>query len=145
MAPFTLLGVMAIVAGGLLAARISGRPIPVLVWLVAYLVLVVGVAQFALGWGQARLAARLPPYLVALEWLIFNLGNAGTVAGTLAGLYRMTIAGSILVAIAMPLFTWGLIGSRRHPLWQIPYYALAALIFASAIAGIILAAHQPDL
>lgn len=142
MMPFTLLGGAAIVTGGILAARFAAHPVPVLLWLVAYLVLVVGVAQYALGWGQTRLAARTPPvYFVAVEWLTFNLGNAGVIAGTLRGNFRSTVAGSILVIIAMLLFAVGVVGSRRHPWWQIPYYALAALILASAVVGIILAAR----
>ena len=139
MAPFTLLGVAAIVAGGILAARISAQPWPTVVWLVAYLVLVVGVAQYALGLGQARLAARAPSLLfIALEWFVFNLGNAGVIAGTLAGHFHWVVAGSILVIIAMLAFAWGALGNRHHLLWRVGYYALVALIFASALVGLVL-------
>src|SRR5699024_650605 len=109
------------------------------VWLVAYLVLVVGVAQYALGLGQARLAARAPSLLfIALEWFVFNLGNAGVIAGTLAGHFHWVVAGSILVIIAMLAFAWGALGNRHHPLWRVGYYALVALIFASALVGLVL-------
>lgn len=138
--PFTLLGVAAIVAGGLLAARTSAQPVSALVWLVAYLVLVVGLAQYALGLGQARLAAGAPSLsFVTLEWLVFNLGNAATILGTLAGEMLWSVAGSLLVAIATLQFAWGAFGARSHPWWRMAYYAVDAIIFASAITGVILA------
>lgn len=139
MLPFTIVGGAAIVAGGMIAARQSFYPIPVMVWMVAYLVLVVGATQYALGFGQARLADQIPSEsFVALQWLAFNLGNAGVIAGTLCNQLALTIAGSVLVIAAMLLFIWGGRGSR-HFWWRLAYYLLAVLIGASAIVGAMMA------
>jgi len=137
MAPFTILGVVAIVAGGTVAARISSHPAPVLVWMVAYLVLVVGVAQYALGLGQARLAARPPSRaLVAAEWGAFNLGNAGVIVGTVVGGKTWVLVGSVLVIVTMLAFSLRVRAGSGRPWWLAGYHALAALILVSAIVGI---------
>ena len=53
-------------------------------WAVAYLVLVGGVAQIAVGVGQAlHTTTRVSPRVVAAEFTAFNLGNAGVLLGTL--------------------------------------------------------------
>jgi hypothetical protein len=144
MLPFTALGVAAIVAGGIVAARTAAHPVPVLVWMVAYLVLVAGVAQYTLGVGQARLASRIPsPLFIALEWLAFNLGNAAVIAGTLIGATWWVIGGSILFALAVLAFAWGTAASPRRIFWLAAYLALIALLVASAIVGVIFTLAAP--
>ncbi|TAL95934.1 MAG: hypothetical protein EPN69_05000 [Rhodanobacter sp.] len=51
--PFLVVCALAIVGGGALAAAMAHAPSRKLMWAVAYLVLVVGVTQAALGVGQA--------------------------------------------------------------------------------------------
>src|SRR5664280_2796146 len=58
--PFAAVGAACIVAGGLVAAVSAPAPSEHASWAAAYLVLVVGVAQAALGVGQALLALRVP-------------------------------------------------------------------------------------
>ncbi|MDN5770907.1 MAG: hypothetical protein L0H24_08450, partial [Microlunatus sp.] len=85
--PFAGVGLAAVVAGGLIAAAIAHAPTQPLVWLVAYLVLVVGVAQAALGVGQHRLADhRLTTTQLWTEFALYNLGNAAVIVGTLLDL-----------------------------------------------------------
>lgn len=134
--PFVVTGGAAIIAGGLVAAAVARQPVQVLVWMSAYLVLVVGVAQIAFGAGQAALAARVPSVRwIAGEWLVFNLGNAGVITGALRGSFAMVCAGTLLFATAIALFLWHARGGSRRG-WLLAYRILLALIFASSLVGL---------
>jgi hypothetical protein len=136
--PFLALGVAAIIAGGLVAAAVAHHPAEHPVWTSAYLVLIVGVAQMVLGAGQAWLSERLPsiPW-IAGEWLVFNLGNAGVIAGTLFGSFRMVLAGTALFAAGIVAFLLGARGPMRRG-WLAGYRILLGLIFLSSLAGLAL-------
>lgn len=135
---FAVLGAAAIVAGGLLAAVAELHPTHHFAWASAYLVLIVGVVQIVFGAGQAALSERLPsPGWIALEWLVFNVGNAGVVGGQLAGWFPVVLAGTALVVIAIALFLAATRG-RRHAGWLLGYRILLGLIFASSLIGLVL-------
>lgn len=139
--PFAWLGVAAIIAGGLVAAAVAHRPVQQLVWMSAYLVLIVGVAQIVFGAGQAWLSDRRPsPGWIAGEWLVFNLGNAGVIAGTLAGSFGLVVAGTALFALGIALFMWGTRGRVRVG-WRLGYRILLGLIFLSSLVGLALSLH----
>lgn len=108
---FLLAATLALLAGGFVAAAIIHAPTQTMVWMVAYLVLVAGVAQVVLGLGQALLPARVPsPGWRAGEWLLFNLGNAGVIAGTLLGAPGLVAVGTALFVASLLAF---LLGVRR--------------------------------
>lgn len=139
--PFAWLGVAAIIAGGLVAAAVAHRPVPSLVWMSAYLVLIVGVAQIVFGAGQGWLSESAPsPGWVAGEWAVFNLGNAGVIAGTLAESFWLVAAGTALFALGIALFLWGTRGGVRRG-WLLGYRALLGLIFVSSLVGLGLSLH----
>lgn len=139
--PFVWLGIAAIIAGGLVAAAVAHRPAQHLVWMSAYLVLIVGVAQIVLGAGQAWLSWPVPPPgWIAGEWIVFNLGNTGVIAGTLAGSFATVFAGTVLFAIGIALFlasARGAAGGR----WLLGYRILLGLVFLSSLAGLALSLH----
>lgn len=138
-APFMQIAVLAIVSGGLIAAAVAHAPTPHAVWLVAYLVLVVGVAQFALGAGQAWLAAvPSSARLRAGECLLFNAGNALVIAGTLWRHVAWVIVGALLLVAALGLFFRG-VRRARGGLWLYAYRTLLVLLGASALVGVLLA------
>ncbi|HEX5960524.1 MAG TPA: hypothetical protein VFY97_04660 [Rhodanobacteraceae bacterium] len=138
--PFALLGGVAIIVGGLLAAAVAHDPRQQLVWLSAYLVLIVGVAQIVFGAGQAWLSMPVPRSgWVAGEWLVFNLGNTGVIVGTLAGWFWLVVTGTLLFAVAIALFLAGTRGDGRHG-WLASYRVLLGLIFLSSLVGLGLAA-----
>src|SRR6185312_9648817 len=58
--PFLLTALLALLFAGFVAAAIAHAPTRSLVWMVAYLVLVAGVAQGVLGLGQALLPGQPP-------------------------------------------------------------------------------------
>ena len=74
--PFWVAAALGIVGGGLIAGFLAHTPSRPAMWLVAYLVLVVGVAQ-VLAAGQVWLAPfPASPALLASEWILFNAANA---------------------------------------------------------------------
>jgi hypothetical protein len=135
-APFVALGAAAIVAGGATAAAIAYHPTEHLVWMVGYLVLVVGAMQWVFGAGQAWLAELPPPVGIAWgQWVLFNLGNAGVIGGTLCNRTGIVAAGTLLFAAAIAWFLYGVRRCRRRG-WGIAYRILLALILLSACIGL---------
>jgi hypothetical protein len=135
------LGGAAIIAGGLVAAAVAHHPVQQLVWMSAYLVLIVGVAQCVFGVGQALLSQRAPAVArVWFEWVGFNLGNAGVVAGTVSGWFGLVFAGTVLFAAGIALFLAGTRGARGG--WLTGYRVLLGLIFLSSLVGLALATHS---
>ena len=81
---FVIIGAICVVAGGLVAALSGPTGFEQGSWLAAYLVLVGGVAQIALGGGQAWLARRVPrARSTRIEAWSWNVGAAAVVRGTL--------------------------------------------------------------
>jgi hypothetical protein len=137
-APFATLGVAAVLAGGATAAAIAYHPSEHLVWMVAYLVLVVGAMQVVFGAGQAWLAGRPPSVAVAWgQWILFNLGNAGVIGGTLCNRPEIVAAGTLLFVVAIAWFLFG-VGHCRMRAWGNAYRVLLALILLSACVGLVI-------
>jgi hypothetical protein len=112
---FVATGIVATIFGGLLATG----AVPALAaesgWLAAYLIIVAGIAQIALGAGQAWLAATCPGFeRNAFEWGVLNLGNLGVVTGSLLGSFWIVLSGSIAFTAALGLFAWGVRPVRRR-------------------------------
>ena len=138
-APFAAVGVACIVAGGVVAAATAHAPTEHALWAVAYLVLVGGVGQLALGTGQAWLAGAPPSTAVlAVEFAAWNVGNAAVITGTIAGLVWLTDLGGVLLVLALALLLTGTAGAR--PGWALrSYRILVALILVSIPVGLVLA------
>lgn len=136
---FVAIGSLCVVAGGLVAAVTASVPSDKGTWAAAYLVLVAGVAQLALGGGQAWLATDPPsPRVVAAEVASFNIGNAGVLAGTLLGTQWLVDAGGVVLAVALLLFLRG--GNRWRHGWQLRVYqALIVFVLVSIPVGLMLA------
>lgn len=147
--PFALIGGACIVAGGLTAAVTASAPSRVGAWSAAYLVLVAGVAQIALGVGQALLAAPSRRLIVA-EFVAFTLGNAGVVLGTVVGVPLIVDVGGIVLALALILFVAGVRGAAarggpalgrgrriRRVLWS--YRVVLVVVLVSIPVGLVLA------
>jgi hypothetical protein len=138
-------GAAAVLAGGGLSAALASRASYLTSWATAYLVLVVGVVQIALGFGVDHLTERQPstrPLMVA--FLLFNLGNAATIGGTVAkhtsgGNTHLVDLGGILIGVAMLLFTY-LVRRAARTKWLLAYRVLVALVLFSSVIGLFLAA-----
>lgn len=139
-APFAIVATLAIIAAGVVAAAIAYDPTQQLIWMVAYLVLVVGVMQWIFGAGQAWLAPRPPAAaLVWSQWGLFNVGSACVIGGTLANRTGVVAAGVVLFVLALLAFFAGVRRSPRRG-WGIAYHVLQALICLSACTGLVISA-----
>lgn len=126
-----VLGVSSVIGGGLVAAVTAPLQLAHGSWLAAYLVLVSGVGQCAMG------AARLVASAIgdgARGWLqlaAWNLGNALVVAGTLVASSMVVDAGGLLCAVALVL---ALAHSRRRRAhWAVWLYQVGLLLLLVSI------------
>lgn len=138
---FVVIGTLCIVAGGMLAAVTAHSPTQQATWAAAFLVLVVGVAQAALGAGQALLASGVPSRsVIGTELLAYNIGSLLVLVGTLSGRLVLLDAGSVLLALALVLFFRGASGmGTRHGRLLLLYRVLVAIVLLSIPVGLLLA------
>jgi hypothetical protein len=141
--PFIALGSISIVAGGLVAAVTAVSPTRHTTWAAAYLVLVVGVAQLAIGTGQALLAPQIPSSrLITAELLTWDIGNAGVIAGTLMSRVALVDVGGALLAISLVLFLLGARGHTGRNRWLLYLYRLLiTIVLVSIPMGLIISRH----
>lgn len=138
--PFKLLGGAAIIGAGLFAAATAQHPTQPMVWMVAYLVLVVGVVQCALGAGQALLSATAPSAATVWgQWVLLNVGHAGVIAGTLSGSFGLLVAGTVLYDAAVAWLGLAVRGGQPG-IRLIGYWILILAMLASSLAGLALSA-----
>jgi hypothetical protein len=139
--PFLLVGAASIVAGGVVAAVSRPSDFGNGPWLAAYLVLVVGMAQIALGGGQAWLAAAVPPTsLVRRELLAWNVGAVGVVVGTLTAVPVVTTVGGALSVAALVLFLGGVRQTGAVPAWaRMTYRGIVTFVLLSIPVGLFMA------
>lgn len=148
--PFTAAGVGCVVAGGLVAAATAPAPSTHGSWAAAYLVLVAGVAQVALGWGQAALAPRLPARgRVAAQVGAWNLGNAAVLVGTLTGVLPLVDVGGVVLVIGLALLADAVRGGVRHDArsprwWLYGFRLLVVVLLVSIPTGLVLARIGPN-
>lgn len=143
--PFLAIGAACVVAGGLVAAAVATDPSELGAWAAAYLVLVGGVAQVALGAGLALLASRLPGRrAVAAELAAWNAGNGAVLAGTLLGAAWLADVGGAALVVALALALAGVRGAVRQPAWPLHLYqVLIALVLVSIPVGLMIDAVHP--
>lgn len=133
-------GGVSIVAGGIVAAVTGPTKWDHGSWVAAFLVLVIGVGQIAVGAGQAHLAAAAPsPAFVRVEWGAWNTGCLTIVAGTLWSSPITVSIGSalLLVALAMSMSVVRGSGGGHHRL-QLLYQLVVIVLVVSIPIGIAL-------
>lgn len=138
---FVMIGSVCIVVGGLVAAVTRPTGFELGSWLAAYLVLVGGVAQIALGGGQAWLADDPPaPVAIRAEVAAWNAGVVATAVGTLTGAPIVTTFGGVASVVALVLFLAGVRRAGSAPSWaRVLYRAVAAIVLISTPVGLALA------
>lgn len=148
MRPFAWIGLACVVAGGLVSAAIAPSPTEHGAWAAAYLVLICGVAQAALGVGQNTLAVRPPTQRLTYTELIgWNLGNAAVIAGTLSNTNVVVFIGGAILVVALGFFSYGVRrsagapDSAARPSWIVNGFRLLLLVLLISIpVGLVLAA-----
>jgi hypothetical protein len=139
--PFLVIGSLCTIAGGLVAAVTRPTGFALGSWTAAFLVLVGGVAQIALGAGQGWLADHPPSARrVRAEVLWWNVGVAATVVGTLAATPIITTMAGCALVVALGLFiatTKARSSVSRSA--RVIYRAIATLVLVSVPIGLALA------
>jgi hypothetical protein len=139
--PFLLIGSLSIIAGGLVAAVTRPSGLELGSWTAAFLVLVGGVAQVALGTGQSWLAAQPPPARrVRAEVVFWNIGVTATIVGTLAATPIVTTMAGFALVAALGLFI--ATTKATSSAWRsarVIYGALAGIVLVSIPIGLALA------
>ena len=149
-APWLILGVATTVAGGLVAAAVAHDPTEKPVWASAYLVLVAGLSQIALALGRGLLAPRPPQSaVIARDFTVFALGNAGVLIGTLTDTLWLVDVGGVLLVMALGLMIWGVRAGpggdtpTHQPAWWVGllwlYRVLVLVLLVSIPIGLVLA------
>ena len=137
--PFVLVGVVGIVAGGLVAA--VSRPLgwDHGSWASAYLVLVVGVAQIGLGAGQAAFAtSTVPKSRIQAQLALVNGASALVIGGTLLDSPITVTVGCALFVAALVLFASSAATGGVERSFRLLYVALLVLLIVSTPVGIAL-------
>jgi len=137
---FTVIGGACIVAGGLVAAVTEPLHLPHGSWSAAYLVLVGGVAQIALGASQRALAGRETcASVVVTELALWNLGSALVIAGTVARTPVIVDAGGVALVVALGVMARTVRGGAG-PQWALwAYRGTLAVLLTSIPIGLVLA------
>lgn len=135
-----IVGALSIVAGGLVAAVASPLNLSYGSWTSAYLVLVAGVAQYAMG--QARLTWTSGGH-ERFGWTqlaLWMLGNTAVIVGTVTAAVWLVLAGSVLLLAGLVFAFIGTLaakaGIHRVVLWG--YRALLVLLVVSIPVGMVL-------
>lgn len=134
-------GFGAIIAGGLVAAVTEPLGLPQGSWLAAYLVLVAGAAQAAMGTDRRaaqRVAARSGPGWA--QFWCWNAGNAAVITGTLASTPLIVGLGSLplIVALVLAYVVGRESDTTTWKLWPAAYRGLLLMLAISIPIGIAL-------
>jgi hypothetical protein len=135
-----VLGGACVIGGGLVSAAAAPAASYHSSWAVAYIVLVAGVAQAALGLGQAALAGQdVGHRVLRTELVAWNLGNAAVVAGTLLDVAPGLYAGCVLLVVALALVLYAV---RDAPPGRalVTTRTIVALLLVSMPVGVVLQA-----
>ncbi|WP_457950353.1 hypothetical protein ACTAQI_07090 [Pseudarthrobacter sp. alpha12b] len=138
---FGAVALLCIVAGGLVAAVTSPLRLEHGSWAAAYLVLVGGVAQGALGVSQYFLAPRrIMGWKVVAELVAWNSASAAVIGGTLAANPWVVDAGGGLLVVSLALMLATVRGPDSRSGWALRgYRALVVVIGISIPIGLVLA------
>jgi hypothetical protein len=139
--PFLILGAASVIVGGLVAAVTSPLRLDHGSWAAAYLVLVNGVAQIALGRAQAALALNRPSRAtVATQLTAWNLGGLAVIGGTLVSAPLVVDVGGVLLVVALALMIRTVRGRTAGPGWALwTYRLLLIIVLVSIPIGLVLA------
>lgn len=134
-----VIGAGAVVTGGLVAAITGPAGWERGAWVAAYLVLVVGVAQLGLAAGLAWLSDPAPTrQAVGVGVVVWNLGHAAVLAGTLERVTWVVDAGGVLLVLVLLGALLAVRPGRRGWLLR-AYRALVIVVLVSVPVGLVLA------
>jgi predicted acyltransferase len=140
---FAILGVICVVGGGLVAASTAPLQSERASWAAAYLVLVAGVAQIALGAGQALFAVSPPTRRIAAAQVAgWNVGNAAVIVGTLFQVLVIADIGALLLLATLIRSLQAVRGTSGGRPGRL-YRGLLVVLVVSIPIGLVLARLRP--
>jgi len=140
---FAILGVICVVGGGLVAAATAPLQSERASWAAAYLVLVAGVAQIALGVGQALFAESPPARRIAAAQVAgWNVGNAAVIVGTLVQVPVIADIGAVLLLATLIRSLQAVRGRSGGRTGRL-YRGLLVVLVVSIPIGLVLARLRP--
>ncbi|MGO4692484.1 hypothetical protein [Glaciibacter sp. 2TAF33] len=139
--PASIFGTASVVVGGLVAAATGPLQLVHGSWAAAYLVLVNGVGQVALGTAQTALAPHPhSPAVLTTQLAAWNAGGAAVIGGTLVRVPQIVDAGGLLLVIALALMIRTVRGRTAGPRWALwTYRLLLIIVLVSIPIGLVLA------
>lgn len=138
--PFAIMGAIAIIVGGFLSAVLAPVASYHGNWAVAYIVLVAGVAQIALGVGQATvLSGQIRSGAVITQLLLWNLGATATVIATVLDLSVLLYAAACAQIIVIISFLYLTRNGRKGRILLI-VRVLSVILLISIPTGVVLQA-----
>jgi hypothetical protein len=137
-ATFLAAGSGCVVLGGLVAAVTGPLHLSQGGWLAAYLVLVCGAAQCAIGAVQDKFVTEpVSPGMFAVEFVVWNAANLAVIAGTLLGFTILVDLGGAALLVALVLALWITRRARRSlVVWT--YRACIVVMVVSIPVGLAL-------
>lgn len=142
---FIIISFLAICLGGVLSAFTARKPTRFVMWLTAYLVLIVGVAQLGLAYSWLELNLH-PGWVTIAAFIVYNFGNIAVMLGrSLKGRTKwakyFVYKGGVLLAISMAILLWGANGVALS--WaSVLFYTLTTIILVSMPIGLVLSSRR---
>lgn len=138
--PMLIIGGVWVIVGGLVAALTGPTGWDRGSWVAAFLVLVAGAAQIGLAAGQARLNdAALTIRFASVECVLWNVGCATVVVGTLLSNPAAVSIGSVLLLGALAMSVMAFRGTSGRPGAMLGLYrGLLVVMLVSIPIGIAL-------
>lgn len=140
---YWLTAVSAIITAAILTAFTAKSPTTLVMWVSAYLTLVVGMTQVFLGLSVIQLVKKSATRSVLWVFGLFNAGNALVIVSTLLKYSHydhhlvVTIAGALLIALAMIILGRQIRQARPSTLRSLTY-AVIAILISSSLLGLVL-------
>ncbi len=135
--PFIVLAIAAIIVGGLLSAFFAAEPSRIIMWVSAFLVLVLGIGQLTLGTVVRHITGEPRVTLAAAICALYNLAGFAIIAGTVQKdqFHYLVAIGSGGLWIALLGHMW-LTQRSLEASWRGFYYVMMVILLVSTAIGV---------
>lgn len=106
-------------------------------WAVAYLVLIAGVAQNALGKGLAHLTKQVSYRQAIVVFMVFNTANLLVVVGRFQAWASLVVMGMVGIVASTSYASW-LTRGVKYSRALVGYYIVLASVALGSVAGVVL-------
>ncbi|MEO8691779.1 MAG: hypothetical protein ABI397_03290 [Candidatus Saccharimonas sp.] len=141
---FTIVAFIALALAGIISAFRARRPDRFTMWLVAYLVVIVGLVQYGIATGYEQLGLNVDFYTI-LAMLLYNIGSLSVMLGRwLKGHHpqsrQMVYLGGALLAVSMLIIALHV--DWNAPSWTLTWFTcLIAVVMIGMPTGMVLSSR----